>query len=355
MAISKLLFDPTLSQEELRGFSRTVAEIEWLMLILVLLFQTVLVPDQEASAALAMAMLFFTAFILAFHYANLHRTVTPWQIGLETIVMIIFITWVLVFTGRLDSPLLNLYLLVVVTSALALGKTATAIEIAIIAGCYLWLGAPKRHNTAVHFTAEIVAHLAPMLLVAYITTMLSTDMRRVLVRIKQLAETDELTGLLNMRAFSGIADRLSKQATRYQRPFAVLMIDSDSLKSVNDRFGHECGNRLLRLAVQCIQSQLRDTDIVARYGGDEFVVMLPETTCNHAMSVAARIRQTIESTPLMVDGNRVQTTVSIGLAAYPDHGDALQDVMEKADQAMYASKTGGRNRLTISGAAAAIA
>lgn len=346
---TELLFDPALSAEELRGFARTVAEIEWLLLILVLLYQVVLVPGEEVSAALAMAMFFFAAFVLAFHYANFYRKETHWKLALETWVMIAFITWVLAYTGGVESPLQNLYLLVIIVSALTLGKLATLLEMALITGCYVWLGYPQRHEEvfSLPFGAKLLTQISPMLLVAYITTMLSADIRRAYGHMKLLAETDELTGVLNMRAFSAISERLFRQAERYARPFSVLMVDSDSLKAVNDTHGHEAGNRLLRMTVQCIQQELRQSDLVARYGGDEFVVLLPETPCSGAMGVAERIRRSIENTPLATREKRVAATVSIGVACYPNHGSDLESVLEKADQAMYASKAGGKNRITM--------
>lgn len=343
------IFEPQYSSEELRGFSRTVAEIEWLLLILVLVYQFVLAPSPESSTALAMASFFFAAFVLSFRYVNFYREETHWKLAIETLVMIVFITWVLMFSGRLDSPLLNLYLLVIIISALTLGKLATLLEIVLIAGCYLWLGTPKRSETltiTTHVTA-LISQLAPLLLVAYITTMLSADIRRALVQIKYLSEIDSLTGIYNMRAFTTLSDKFFKQAARYTRPFSILMIDSDSLKMVNDSYGHDSGNRLLKMIVQCIQSQLRETDYIARYGGDEFVVLLPETTCDGATEVAARIRQRIESTPIPTRKDKVKTTVSIGIACYPDHGNSLDTVMENADQAMYTSKAEGRNRTTV--------
>jgi len=338
-----------MSLEELRGFSRTVAEIEWLLLILVLLYQVVLTRDHESSAALSMATFFFAAFVLGFHYLNFHRKETYWKIALETWVMIAFITWVLMYTGRLESPLINLYLLVIITSALTLGKSATLLQMLLIAACYLWLGYPDR-NRILNFstyTTTLVAQLSPLLLVAYVTTMLSADIRRALMQIKFLSETDELTGMYNRRAFTTISERVFKQASRYVRPLTVLMIDSDSLKTVNDAYGHEAGNHLLKLTVQCIQSQLRDADFVARYGGDEFVVLLPETPPRGAVEVANRIRRSVESTPLALKGKKVRTTVSIGIASFPDHGDSLEDILKQADEAMYTSKADGRNRVTV--------
>jgi diguanylate cyclase (GGDEF)-like protein len=346
---TQLIFDPALSTEELRGFSRTVAEIEWLLLILTMLYQAVLAPDEEASAALSMAMFFFAAFVLSFRYANFYNKETHLKIAIETWVMIAFITWVLMYTGRVESPLHDLYILVIIVSALTLGKLATLLEMTLIAACYVWLGYPNQQDEllSLPFGTKLLAQISPMLLVAYITTMLSADIRRAYGHMKVLSETDELTGVLNMRAFAAVAERVFHQAERYARPFSVLMIDSDSLKQVNDKYGHETGNRLLRLTVECIQGQLRQTDLIARYGGDEFVVLLPETPCSGVVGVADRIRRSMESALLPTREGTVTATISIGIAGYPNHGADLESVLEKADQAMYASKTGGKNRTTM--------
>ena len=137
----------------------------------------------------------------------------------------------------------------------------------LIAACYLWLGYPER-NLALNLSSYVTtftAQLAPLVLVGYITTMLSNDIRHALRHIKWLSETDSLTGVHNIRAFTVLAENIFRQAERYARPFALLMIDSDSLKGVNDKYGHEAGNRLLKLTVRCIQTQLRQSDLVARY------------------------------------------------------------------------------------------
>jgi diguanylate cyclase (GGDEF)-like protein len=346
---TRLIFDPVLSAEELRGFARTVAEIEWLLLILVLLFQLVLSPGEEAAAALAMAIFFFAAFVLTFHYANFYRQETRWKITLEIGVMIVFITWVLAFTGGAASPLHDLYILVIIVCALTLGKFATLLVMGLIALCYIWLGYPNQEgeNMLLPFGIKLLAKLAPMLLVAYITTMLSADIRRAFGHMKLLSETDDLTGVLNMRAFTAMSERVFNQAQRYARPFSVLMIDSDCLKNVNDSYGHEAGNRLLKLTVECIEGQLRQTDLIARYGGDEFVVLLLETPCSGGVGVAERIRKSVELTPLATRENKVPASVSIGVACFPDHGADLETVMERADRAMYASKAAGKNRTTL--------
>lgn len=344
---NSLIFDPSLSREELRGFSRTVAEIEWLTVILVLLYLAVLSPERDEAAALAIGTVLFAGFVLGFHYLNFYRSESNWKIAIETWVMLGFITWVLVHTGRLESPLVNLYLLVVITTALTLGKFATLLQMALIGACYLWLGDALLSEAPMQYFPRLAAQLAPLILVAYVTTMLSSDIRRALVHIKMLSETDELTGVLNMRAFSAVADRLARQSVRYNRPYTVLMVDSDSLKTVNDTHGHEAGNRLLKMLVSAIQAQLRETDVVARFGGDEFVVLLPETASVGAEKLATRIRQRVEASALSTREIPVATTVSIGIASYPEHGSDFKSIIEGADRALYSSKTTGKNRVTV--------
>jgi len=261
--------------------------------------------------------------------------------------MIVFITWALWFTGGLVSPLLNAYLLVVITSALTLGKVMTAVEVALIAGCYLffdWLVGGK-DVLRLAFWGGFGAQFAPVVLVAYITTMFSADIRYGLNRAKLLSETDELTGLHNMRGFVVIANRLFAQAQRYARAASFLMVDSDSLKQVNDAYGHEAGNRLLRHLVKAMQGHLRATDVAARYGGDEFVVMLPDTPARGALEVAERIRHAVESTPFSADAGRVPCTVSIGIASYPEDGRSIETLLARADRALYEAKAAGRNRV----------
>lgn len=345
---SKFIFDPDLSTEELRGFTRTIAEIEWLLLILVLIFQLVLTPDQVTSAALAMAMFFYTAFVLMFRYVNFYRRETYWKLAIETGMMIVFITWVLVYTGRLSSPLVNLYLLVVITSSLTLGRSATLLAMIIIGGCYVWLGYPAKHHSPFpSMGAEFVAQFAPMLLVAYITTMLSADTRRAMAHVKTLSETDELTGTLNRRAFLTLAARAYSQAQRFNRKFSLLMIDSDSLKQINDAYGHEAGDELLRTMVKKIQDELRQADLLSRYGGDEFVVLLPDTDSQGAQLTAERIREHIAAASLHVGSSRAPISASMGVATYPDNGLDFDRVFDAADSAMYASKSSGKNKVTV--------
>ena len=338
----------SIEQEELRGISRTVAEIHWLLLILVLLYLIFggARDDAESSAAIAAGLFFYAALVMSFRYANFYRRETRWKIGLETCGMVIFITWVLWYTDGLSSPLLNAYLLPVITAALTLGKVATLLVVGVIGVCYLVLGGDESLSAflSLPFLGAFFAQLAPVLLVGYITTMFSADIRYGLARAKLLAETDDLTGLLNVRGFALSANRLFAQAARHGRSASVLMIDSDNLKMVNDAHGHAAGNQLLQQLARAIQAELRFTDVAARYGGDEFIVLLPDTPAKGAMEVAERIRTRIASMPLPVNGSAVSASVSIGIACYPEDGGTLDALAAHADGALYSAKQDGRNR-----------
>jgi diguanylate cyclase (GGDEF)-like protein len=338
---------PSIELEELRGISRTVAEIEWLLVILVLLYLTFGGPAKENEPAITAALLFYTAFVMAFRYANFYKRETRWKIAIETWAMIVFITWSLWFTGKLASPLLNTYMLAVITSALTLGKLTTLIEVLLIAACHVLLGDadPTQTLFTLRGVGSLAAQLAPVLLVAYVTTMFSADIRFGLNKAKLLSETDELTGLYNTRGFAIVADRLFGQAQRYKRSVSVLMVDSDNLKAVNDTHGHEAGNRLLKQLASRIQAELRYTDVPARYGGDEFVVLLPETPSHGAADVAERIRDSMAAKPLIYDGNSVASTVSIGVASFPEDGHSMDALVGRADRALYKAKNSGRNRV----------
>jgi diguanylate cyclase (GGDEF)-like protein len=345
----------SIEQEELRGISRTVAEIHWLLLILVLLYlvfggeRADVRADAalaEADAAVAAGLFFYAALVMSFRYANFYKRETRWKIAIETLGMIAFITWVLWYTERLASPLVNLYLLPVITSALTLGKFATLANVGLVAACYILLGSASfEEMLSLRFVAGFAAQLGPVLLVAYITTMFSADIRYGLQHAKLLSETDELTGLFNTRGFAIAANRLFGQAMRYGRPASVLMIDSDHLKTVNDSHGHEAGNRLLRQVANAVQAELRATDVPARYGGDEFIVLLPETPPKGALDVAERIRNAIGARPLAIDGRSIAATVSIGVACYPEDGRSLDALAARADRALYRAKEEGRNRV----------
>ena len=337
----------TIEQDELKGFSRTIAEIEWLLLGLVLVYLLAVGPPYEGRIAIHTGLFFFTAFILGLHYVHFYRLENRTKLMCENWVMVVFITWVVWFTGQIHSPLLNLYLLPVIASALIFGRLATAIKLGAIIACFMYFAYDPKSKTllTMPFWGELLAISAPMILVAYITTMLSADIRYAVDKIKQVSDTDELTGSYNMRAFSSMLQRAFKQSVRYGHTLSVVMIDSDNLKQINDTHGHESGNRLLQHLVRCIREQLRGSDVMARFGGDEFIVLLPETNSKGAMEMAERIRKAVELSRFDVRTGDTTSTVSLGVASYPEDGGNLDVILDKADKAMYRAKHRGRNRV----------
>jgi diguanylate cyclase (GGDEF)-like protein len=163
-------------------------------------------------------------------------------------------------------------------------------------------------------------------------------------RLAELASRDPLTNIFNRRSFYDLAEREVERARRTQRPISLLMIDVDHFKRVNDRFGHSAGDAVLRGLVAMIQPLLRDVDIFARIGGEELVVMMPETAAAAARLVAERLRQAVAASQLLADNDQLRVTISVGLATACGD-ETLASLIERADQALYIAKAGGRDRV----------
>ena len=158
-----------------------------------------------------------------------------------------------------------------------------------------------------------------------------------------LADHDALTGLLNRRALVARLHEAVTQARPQHQPLALIFLDLDHFKSVNDRYGHQTGDACLRAVAAAIADELRPTDSLGRYGGEEFVALLPATTHEQAMAVGERIRRSIESLHVHARGNSLQTTISMGVASLTGPADTADDLIARADAALYRAKTLGRN------------
>lgn len=331
-------------QEELRGVTRSVGEIEWLLLIVVLLYHVFggTAPDDKSEVILAMVL--YVMFIMGFRYATFFMPESRWKLAVQTWIMTGFITWMLLYTGRLESPLLNCYLLVIITSALALGKLTTLLELALIATCLAFLGdySSAVEMISLKYIAGMFAVFAPFVLVAYITTMFASDIRYGLNKEALPKETEDLATAVNMRGFAIIADRLFGLAVRHNGPFSLLVIECDNLKEINDELGSKAGDALLLALTKCIKEQLRHTDVLARQGGDEFVALLPETPAAGTLTAVSKIRMAVAATPLMLGGQVVRTSVSIGTASYPRDGSTLDLLLDHANGNVHGAASGDR-------------
>jgi diguanylate cyclase (GGDEF)-like protein len=163
--------------------------------------------------------------------------------------------------------------------------------------------------------------------------------------IKRLSEEDYLTKLYNRRKIHEIIETEIKRSRRYDSAFAVLLLDIDDFKSINDTYGHNTGDKVLVQLSSVIRHTIRESDIASRWGGEEFLVICPETTTEGAISLAEKIRYNIENCTFEETGN---ITVSIG-AAGARHGDNVKSLIFRADEALYSSKKAGKNRVTMGG------
>lgn len=162
------------------------------------------------------------------------------------------------------------------------------------------------------------------------------------------AATDPLTGIANRRHFAEEAGRIIATAHRHGRPCALLEMDLDGLKTVNDTYGHAIGDELLLAFVATCHAVLREGDVLGRLGGDEFAVLLPDTPLGQAESVAQRVRAAFERKSVNAAGSRVECSVSVGVAAVDQgHRVSLEDLLRDADRALYEAKRGGRNRVAV--------
>jgi diguanylate cyclase (GGDEF)-like protein len=169
-----------------------------------------------------------------------------------------------------------------------------------------------------------------------------------LVQLRDLASKDPLTGLWNARAYYEISNKLIQLAQRDKNPFCTLFIDLDHFKSINDKFGHETGDAVLRAVAECLSGNSRESDVVGRIGGEEFVVFLPNTGEQGALQLAEKLCRHVEALPLEFPGNnRRNVTLSIGVAQNRSSDITIADIQKRADEAMYAAKQQGRNRAVM--------
>jgi len=337
--------DLNIEQIELKGFSRSLTEIEFLLLILVILYYVVPATEIVHPFLMTVSMLLYAVFVLGFNYVNLDTPQYAWKLAIETWVMIVFITWVLWNTGNIDSPLLNLYLLVIISSAITLDKVTTTLEIVLVFSFYIFLAVKNGQAYDLAGFSQMLIYFSPFVLVAYITTMLASDVHYGKMMFKALSETDEMTGLLNKRSFIPMFNKAAEVAMKYNQPLSVMMIDADNLKEVNDKYGHKAGDKLIVSMANAIEDCLRTSDIICRYGGDEFVALLPRLPSSRAEETGERLRNAVENTSFDVDGQAISSTVSIGIASYPDEVGNVFDLLEKADDALYECKRAGRNNV----------
>ncbi|HEV8401384.1 MAG TPA: diguanylate cyclase [Gemmatimonadales bacterium] len=179
------------------------------------------------------------------------------------------------------------------------------------------------------------------------TFQLSWELQQAHTLAQKLSRTDDLTGLNNRRAFTELAKRALEQARRYGRPLALVMFDIDHFKHVNDTYGHAAGDRVLQALAQAIRGAARDPDIAGRLGGEEFALLLPETSGPEAVTLAERLRRVVGGIGVPHDGATISFTCSFGVAARQEDVAVLDTLLNRADEALYRAKRQGRDRISL--------
>ncbi len=222
---------------------------------------------------------------------------------------------------------------------------ATAILLMTVSLCELFLSASKHvHDGTVH-QRLLFGFGAVATMVASLSFMVMCS-ERYHEDIARKASTDPLTGAYNRRMLDELGLRLIAESTRHAHACSAMMIDIDHFKNINDSYGHAAGDEVLKQAVDLISTQVRVEDIVGRFGGEEFVVLMPETTNRQAMAVAHRVCRQMRQVAVPHQGNSIKTTVSIGVAQL-EVGQNLGQLLEQADRALYLAKSNGRNRVEL--------
>lgn len=253
---------------------------------------------------------------------------------------------------------------------LAIGATCLRydLRISVIAGCTAILGYALVLGVVTGFYDLSAAQYAPWpygrffwsdqisrLLLLALQTALCTGIVLRLQRHRRLSNSDRLTGLFNRAYFEDFLSAEVRRSKRYSRSFAVAMVDIDRFKNFNDTYGHAAGDQALRSVAQAILRAVRRSDLVARYGGEEMVLVMPETTLAAARKRLEAIREAVASEPITVPkrGENPRITVSAGVACWPVDGENTDDLLHTADARLFHAKALGRNRVVSSSVAAA--
>ncbi len=330
-----------------KGYDRIMGNISWLLIALVALDMKLMPPGHASLFFLAALCVLLFIYNLNARYGVFSQRYGQFKTFVDLMVFLAFIVSVCWYTGRITSPFMSLIYLILMAASLTQGRRITYLMAILAIASYVLL-ASEEFREVYAFLSHIL-ELFPFMLIAHLGAMLAGEAESARNEVERLSLTDEVTGLNNMRNFFLLSDVQEKLAKRHQRPFAICMIDADGLKEINDRYGHFAGTELIRQVARTITAHIRSSDICARYGGDEFVIMFNENGKQDAAAAVERIVAGMAAAPFHFENISLSATLSAGLAGYPEDGDDVRTVMANADEAMYVSKRSGKSRLTLFG------
>jgi len=254
----------------------------------------------------------------------------------EIVALLAMATGLVYATGGIHSPMQTLFLLPLAGAAISLGRRGyTAIVVAtIIAGIGV---AATTFDSALDRSALavwLIGSLAPVLIATTAISVLVEHMQGAERYIQDLSASDTLTGLLNQRAFEEALAREHRKGERHGRPYCVLVVDVENMAQINSTLGHEAGNQLIVAVSNAIARSIRATDVAARFGGDEFAVLLTDTDLNNATTVGARIRSHVHVGSISIGNRLIRANVHLGLACFPKDRRGYKELLALADQRM---------------------
>jgi diguanylate cyclase (GGDEF)-like protein len=323
---------PQAVPDDVDGLVRHVALADWLVLAVIVLYHLV-AGGREFSTPLLVAMVAFAA------SSTLVRA--PWAFGdrgatklaLQTWATVAFVTFVAWQTGGVDSPLLSLYLLPIVLAALVLPTWHLALVVVAVAAGYVLIAALGSGLDVLSpaFGGRLFGAVGPFVLVAWLTSQLGTAVLAARRRATELTATDPLTGLANRSVFDEALKREQAHAERRRLPYSVVVLDIHGLQRINDTLGSDAGDAALLLVANVLHRTLRETDVAARWGGDEFAVLLPAADVGAANAAGQRIRNAVSAATLDAGNKVIRCTVSVGVASAPRDGALGRDLVKVAE------------------------
>jgi diguanylate cyclase (GGDEF)-like protein len=330
-------------------YDRVVRIVSWVFLLATTTVVAVTGLWPENQPAILVLLALTGMFVLVIHDLLPADALGAAKFGVEGSVAITVATLLVALTGGVQSPFFFTYPLIVGGAALVVSPAITVGLAATAALGYLLavvLGSEAGTLAMPRTTATVGVNLTAMILLAYVAMVIAMEQRRSRDAAIRLSTIDPLTTLFNRGFFFAALEREIARSARSGRGFCLLMMDLDELKAVNDRLGHFHGDRVLRAVGEIVSAGVRRIDTAARYGGDEFVVLLPETDPTGAYVVAEKVRLGVLDLQLGFEDPSIRPSLSIGVVSYPDDGNTADELMISADGAMYASKRAGKNRVT---------
>ena len=300
------------------------------------------------QTAIFVLLAFAGLFVLFIHDLLPPTALGPAKFIIEGSVAITVATLLVALTGGVASPFFFAFPLIVGGAALVVSPPVTLVLAAVASFGYILavLAGTVEGALSPATAATVGVNLTALILLAYVAMVIARAQRRTRDAAIRLSTVDSLTGLFNRTFFFAAIDREIARSARSGRGFCLLMMDLDELKAINDRLGHFHGDRVLRGVGDVIAAGVRQIDTAARYGGDEFVVLLPETDPTGAFVLAEKIRLGVNAMVIDLPGGVPRPSLSIGVVAYPDDGRTADQLIISADGAMYASKRSGKDRVT---------